>query len=75
MDITKTTYEDGHSEITIDNLGADLTYTYNKNHKNYEVIPFSKMSEKYNPDYLKIYEDYKKILTSLNDNINVKSPQ
>lgn len=75
MDITKTTYEDGHSEIKIDNLGADLTYTYNKNHKNYEVIPFSKMSEKYNPDYLKIYEDYKKILTSLNDNINVKSPQ
>ncbi|MGN1379072.1 MAG: CapA family protein [Bacilli bacterium] len=72
MDITKTIYEDGTSEIKIDNIGADLTYTYNKNHKNYLVIPFSKMNESYNANYKEIYEEYKNILTSLNQNINVK---
>ena len=72
MDITKTIYEDGTSEIKIDNLGADLTYTYNKNHKNYLVIPFSKMNESYNANYKQIYEEYKNILTSLNQNIKVK---
>lgn len=72
MDITKTIYEDGTSEIKIDNIGADLTYTYNKNHKNYLVIPFSKMNESYNANYKQIYEEYKNILTSLNQNINVK---
>lgn len=72
MDITKTTYEDGSVEVKVDNLGADLTYTYNKNHRDYKVIPFSKMSEEYNKDYKNIYEDYKNILTSLNQNINVK---
>ena len=72
MDITKTIYEDGTSEIKIDNLGADLTYTYNKNHKNYLVIPFSKMNESYNENYKQIYEEYKNILTSLNQNIKVK---
>lgn len=72
MDITKTTYEDGTSEIKVDNIGADLTYTYNKNHKDYKVIPFSKMNESYNKDYKSLYEEYKNILTSLNQNINVK---
>ena len=72
MDITKTTYEDGSVEVKVDNIGADLTYTYNKNHRDYKVIPFSKMSEEYNKDYKNIYEDYKNILTSLNQNINVK---
>ena len=72
MDITKTEEEDGTVSIKIDNIGADLTYTYNKNHKGYLVIPFSKMSTEYNPDYLQIYEDYKKILTNYNTNIKIK---
>ena len=69
---TKTEEEDGTINIKVDNLGADLTYTYNKNHKGYLVIPFSKMSAEYNPDYLKIYEDYKAVLTDYNDNITIK---
>lgn len=73
MDITKTEYEDGTTEIKVDNLGADLTYTYNKNHKNYLVIPFSKMTSKYNSNYESIYNEYKNILTSLNTNINIKA--
>ena len=72
MDITKTEEKDGTTSIKIDNLGADLTYTYNQNHHNYLVIPFSKMTSEYNANYEKIYEEYKNILTSLNQNISVK---
>ncbi len=72
MDITKTEEEDGTISIKVDNLGADLTYTYNKNHKGYLVIPFSKMSAEYNPNYLQIYEDFKAVLTDYNDNITIK---
>lgn len=72
MDITKTEYEDGTKEINIDNLQADLTYTYNKNHNNYKVIPFSKMESKYNSNYKSLYEQYSKVLTSLNENIVIK---
>lgn len=71
LDITKTVEKDGKSTIKIDNLGADLTYTYNNNHSNYRVIPFSKMSEKYNANYLEIYDEYKKVFTSLDKNINI----
>ncbi len=71
LDITKTVQKDGTSSIKIDNLGADLTYTYNNNHHDYRVIPFSKMSAEYNPDYLKIYEQYKEVFTSLDKNINI----
>lgn len=72
MDITKTTQKDGTSTITIDNLGADLTYTYNKNHNNYLVIPFSKMTSEYNTNYKSIYEEYSKVLKGLNQNIVIK---
>ena len=72
MDITKTEYEDGTVEVKVDNIGADLTYTYNNNHKGYKVIPFSKMESKYNSKYESIYEEYSKILTNLNKNIKIK---
>ncbi len=71
LDITKTVQKDGTSSIKIDNLGADLTYTYNKNHTNYRVVPFSKMTKEYNPNYLEIYEDYKEVFTALDKNINI----
>ena len=72
MDITKTEEKDGTVSIKVDNLGADLTYTYNNNHHGYLVIPFSKMTSEYNANYQNIYEEYKKILTSLNQNITIK---
>ena len=71
LDIIKTEYEDGTKEIKIDNIGAELIYTYNKNHKNYKVIPFSKMTEEYNPNYKDIYNEYSNVLTSLNNNIAI----
>ena len=72
MDITKTEEKDGTINIKIDNLGADLTYTYNKNHTGYRVIPFSKMTAEYNTNYKEIYEEYKNILTGYNKNITFK---
>lgn len=69
LDITKTVEEDGTSTIKIDNLGADLIYTYNDNHKDYKVIPFSKMTKEYNPLYLELYNYYKDVFTSLDKNI------
>ena len=74
MDIVKTEEKDGTSSIKIENLGADLTYTYNQNHHNYKVIPFSKMTSEYNPNYQKIFEEYKGVLTSLDTNIKIKEP-
>lgn len=72
MDITKTEYEDGHIDIVIDNIGADLTYTYHlSGYKNYLVVPFSKMNSTYNKDYISIYKDYSEVLTALNKNINI----
>lgn len=75
MDITKTTYEDGTNEIKVDNLGAELIYTYNKNHTDYVVIPFSQMNSDYNPNYKEIFNDYKNILTSIDTNITVNEPK
>lgn len=73
MDITKTVYEDGTKDIKIDNIGADLLYTYRQSYGNgYVAIPFSKMNESYNKDYKKIYEEYSGYITKLNNNITIK---
>lgn len=68
LNITKTV-EGDKTNITIDNVGAELLYTYNKNHKNYQVIPFSKMNETYLSSYKETYKDFKNIATRLNKNI------
>ena len=72
MNITKTVYEDGTKEIKIDNLGADLLYTYKNSQKGYLVVPFSKMSAEHNSNYLKLYEEYSGYITKLNSNITIK---
>ncbi|MBE6147982.1 MAG: CapA family protein [Firmicutes bacterium] len=74
MDITKTLYEDGTSQITIDNIGADLIYTHEENKaasKGYVVVPFSKMTSDYASNYEQLYADYSAVLTSLNQNITI----
>ena len=78
MDITKTVNADGSKEIKVDNIGADLIYTYSEKNfstnvgKNFKVVPFSKMSEKYDKNYKQLYEDYSEVLTMLNKNITIK---
>lgn len=76
LEITKTVNTDlNTTEISIGNVGVDLTYTYNKNHTNYKVIPFSKMTTDYLANYLDVYQEYKKVVTKLDPEgtlVNVK---
>ena len=74
MDITKTTYEDGSAEVKVDNIGADLTYTYNKNHRDYKVIPFSNPDIKtYLSDYERVYNKYASVIKNMDNTIEVNS--
>ena len=69
LNITKTV-ENGNSTISINNVGADLLYTYDKNNSNYQVIPFSMMHDNtYLNNYESVYEEFKGISTKLNENI------
>lgn len=77
LDITKVVdTEKNTTTITIDNIGADLNYTYrfyNNTIKKYDylVIPFSKMEEKYLSNYKSVYEEFSNILTKYDDSINI----
>ena len=72
IDIKKTVDGDNIS-ITIDNLSNELLYTYyTSNYKDIKVIPFSHMNSNYLPNYTEVYEKYKNIVISLDNNISVK---
>lgn len=72
LDIHKTEYEDGTSEINVDNVNVDLTYTYrNKAERYYKVVPFSKMTTDYLANYKDIYEQYKAVIQDYDETINV----
>lgn len=77
LDITKVVDTKNNTEtITIDNIGADLNYTYrfynNEIKKNdYLVIPFSKMEEKYLKNYKSVYEEFSNVLTKYDNTINI----
>ena len=62
--------------INIENIGADLNYTYrfynNVIKKNdYLVIPFSKMDSKYLNNYESVYEEFSNVLKKYDDSINI----
>ena len=60
-------------EITINNLENELLYMYyTNNYTNFKVIPFSLMNSNYLSNYKEVYEKYKNIVTSLDQNIKVK---
>ena len=65
LKITKTS--DG---IKIDNVMNELIYTYNNNHSDYLVIPFSneKITE-YLPNYQEVYNNYANIINSDDERI------
>ena len=64
--------KDNKTIITLNNLNNELIYTYHNNYKDFKVIPFSN-SDIFN--YLKnaenIYNEYKNIVTKLDNNILV----
>ena len=50
--------------ITINNLKADLCYTYSKYGKNFRVYPYNKLDTSLFPKYVDYYNKYKDIVTS-----------
>ena len=64
---------DNETIITLENLNNELIYTYHNNYKDFKVIPFSSSDiHNYLNNSQNIYEDYKKIVTELDENIKVK---
>lgn len=69
---------DGESIIEISDVQADLVFTYYKGgrtmgsvHTNHKVIPFDKLTVEDFPRYKYFYEKYKKVLTSMDETIEV----
>ena len=55
------------SKITIDNVKADLTWTYHQRYRNFKVIPFYELNNSLLNNYQQVYEKYKKIINPAND--------
>lgn len=53
--------------ITINNIKADLTWTYHQGYRKFKVIPFYNLNDDLLYDYQNIYEKYKKIINPKND--------
>ena len=53
--------------ITIDNIKADLTWTYHEGFRKFKVIPFYNLNDNLLNNYQNIYEKYKKIINPTND--------
>ena len=69
----KKSIKENNTTITIDNLENELLYTYyTSNYKDIKVIPFSNMNSNYLSNYKEVYEKYKNIVQSLDNNIYVK---
>lgn len=61
------TVKDGTSKIEINDVKADLLYTYHQNYKNYSIMPFNKMNDSLLYNYRSIYEKYKGYLNPKGD--------
>lgn len=78
LDITKTVdTKNDTTTIKIDNIGADLNYSYryyNSNIKknDYLVIPFSKMESKYLNNYQDVYNEFSNVLKKYDDSIKIE---
>jgi len=66
LDINKH-IENEQTIIKIDNIKADLTWTYHNRYKNFKVIPFYKLNNELLNGYETIYEKYKTIINTTND--------
>lgn len=77
LDIVKTVdTENNTSKITIENIGAEIIYTYRyynneKGKYDYLIIPFSKMERKYLENYESIYDEFRQILKKYDQNITI----
>ena len=73
--------EENTTEIRIENVGADLNYTYkysNNGKTDYKVIPFSMMEDKYLNYYYQgksltaVYDEFSKVLKKYDDSIIIE---
>ncbi|MBE6156277.1 MAG: CapA family protein [Firmicutes bacterium] len=78
LDITKVVdTEKNTTTITLDNIGADLNYTYRYYNSiigryDYKVIPFSQIDSDYLTNYESIYNEFSEVLKKYDDSINIE---
>ena len=71
LDITKTV-ENGETTIKIENVRADLIYTYyDYAIQNFKVYPFESLDDSILPGYQDIYQEYIQIITERDNTIQV----
>lgn len=66
LDINKHV-EDEVTTVKIDNVKADLTWTYHNRYKEFKVIPFYKLNNELLSGHESIYKEYKDIINTTND--------
>ena len=66
LDINKHV-ENNKTTIKIDNIKADLIWTYHQRYRKFKVIPFYQLNNELLNNYEQIYEKYKKIINPSND--------
>ena len=70
INITKIRDKDNNTIISLNDLNNELLYTYyTKDYKDFEVIPFSNLTDEYLNGYRDIYYRYKDIVQSIDSNI------
>lgn len=74
IDITKTTNPNTkETTIDLDNLNNELIYTYYNNYKNFQVIPFTNLTDDYLKDYKEISKKYINIIRSIDNEIPINT--
>ena len=64
------TLKDGN--ITLSNLNNELLYTYyTSDYKDFKIIPFSKINSDYLANYREVYDKFKNVVISLDNDIEV----
>ena len=63
-----------NGKIVLENLRNELLYTYyDSSYRDFLIIPFSSMEEKYLSNYREVYSKYKGIVQALDKNVIVQS--
>lgn len=57
--------------IKIENVKANLIYTYYNNYRNYYVYPFTELNSNILPNYVSLYEKYSNIIKMYDNSIEV----
>ncbi len=72
IEIEKKDNPDRKPQITLQNLKNELLYTYyTKEYHDFLVVPFSKMNEQYLSNYQEVYQQYKNIVQTFDQTIEV----